>query len=297
MSTWRCFEIEATLATALHCGDRPLGFVSRTFGYVPQHIPLFALVPVMVAVFGLPDESKIYSALEGFCLNHVCFLPLFIHNPEGRALYPWQEGDRKEIESEYIGSGYGVAIDYGTRGAIENRFFEKEIIFPVRRGDGKPTIIKGYIFLKEGHLEVDSKTLTINFSDGSCCINGKKLSDIIKECQWGGDRNKGLGALKSISIRPSSSENSCGQFDDSGSRPLINWPKNEPAPFLLEYYEGISDKISGTLKPVSGRRYDPERGPGLLPAEPFVAWQPGWKSSESLKLSLTFNRTEIADTT
>lgn len=296
MVKWHSFKVDVTLGSDLHCGDRPLGFISRTLYLVPQHIPLYALVPALVARLKLPECPDSYLRLESFCLENIRFLPFFVEKEPGRCLYPWRPEDRKELEAQYIGSTYGTAIHYETRSARENHLFEKETMLARRKGDGKATRLTGFAFFKgeaEKDVTVQGQTKTIKLSGKDCTINSHPITEIIGAGQWGGDRNKGLGRIFGVELTPSPCIYGDIEVQTDSPQPVFTWPAGRQASFLLEKNKKMPGGISGNLEPVSGRRFDPDNGPGLKPAETFVAWQYGWQADNEVKIEIAHDRTRV----
>jgi|GEM_PF-1449656 len=300
MTTWNMARMTATLATDLHCGYLPLGFVSRTLPFVPSHIPLYALVPATISCLKLKNSDDTYRDLEHFLLENVRFSPFFVlGDQDDSVLFPWKSEYRDRLEQEYLGSRYGVALDYETRGALENRLFEIEVILAKKRSaPSSMTRLRGYIFWKaasNGQYSLDS--------DGR--LIGKPLADLIQESQWGGERNKGLGTISNVECIPKDNLKENKVFGvvvpslDKES-PALDWPGEKGVPFYLYYKTpGDTDKngleIQGKLMPLSGRRYDTKRGPGLKAAEPLTVWDMGWKTKKDISLGLGVRCCEILE--
>lgn len=68
---WKAYSLRLILTGDLHCGSLPLGFVSRTFPYIPCHIPVFAMVPAAVRALAMPDRHDSYAAVEALLSS--CF--------------------------------------------------------------------------------------------------------------------------------------------------------------------------------------------------------------------------------
>lgn len=285
MSEWAIRRVTATLGSDVHLGDRPLGFVSRTLPFIPGHIPWFALIPTMARLLGRPDAPRTYAGLEGFLASCLRCTPLFLLS-ENRLLRPWSPEDLECIEAGFLHSRYGVALDYPSRGAIQNRLFEKEVILGRGRGCQTPTQLRGYLVfrpMKEADLEMDK--------DGA--INGHGLEELFAASTWGGEGSKGLGRLTHVTLEPAASLFEHGTCQGGDECPVITWPADISAPVYLERHPAQDNQtprgqagITGNLKPLCGRRFDPRNGPGLLPDRPIIAWNPGWKSSRQVSLAI-----------
>jgi len=281
MNRWHVAEVVVPLKSDLHCGTSPLGFISRTLPFVPAHIPFYALVPVLVKKLNLPEHD--FAKVENFLARHIRFSPFFVLH-KNRILFPWEKG-LLDLENHYLTAYYGVALDYNTRGALENRLFEKEVIVAVPiHGNNKSrerTGLKGYVFWQEGRD--DDLKITVS-SDAS--IADLSLKELLMQSQWGGEVNKGLGRLLDVKMQKAE-KIFHGEFvEKDGENPLVKWPGNEKCPFYLLYDEDFI--MNGKLIPITGRRYDRKRGPGVKMDDVAIVWDCGWKSQteESVLLSL-----------
>lgn len=314
--TWKMKRVRVTLKTPLRCGRRPLGFVSRTLPFVPAHVPLAALTPVVVKQAGLPNRQESYDRVLVFLQNHVRFTPFFIRNPDDEnvaPLFPFRNSSNlRRIEDEYLISTQHTAMDYANRGAREGCLFEIESISPVSRFDRpdktqgrpvirrgrpirreehkkRPTQMEGYVFWKTG-MEQDLEL------DSGMKLNGMPLGGLIASCQWGGERNHGYGMLAEVSTEDADAVwNATPVNREDGSAPALSWPADVQAPFFLQYTPDMADQVSGSFKPISGRLFDPEKGPGQKAAEQLTVWDLGWTSSKALELLLNVRTAEVAD--
>lgn len=292
MSSWHTCLVEAALKTPLHIGDRPLGFVARTLPFVPAHIPLMALVPAVVAHIGWPDKRVSYMRVQSFLERHARFTAFFIRDEEtGSPLIPGAFHLGK-IETHFINSRQGIAVDYADRSARDSHLFEIEAITPCLR-TGFPTRLTGYFFWKSGReddLEIDNRGF----------INGCSPQDLLVMCQWGGERSKGYGKLGAVSVEDRTKsaviwENA--QVASDGDAPVVTWPADKAAPFYLNFDPAISAETQGHILPLSGRLFDPERGSGQSAPVVSIVWDIGWQSGSARQLQLGVKTaTHISDT-
>ncbi len=284
MAKWYSAELAVHLKTDLHCGTSPLGFISRTLPFVPSHIPFYALVLSIARKINLPEER--ITDLESFLSSHIRFTPFFIYY-NNHFLFPWEKESMIELEKRFLYSYYGVALDYNTRGAMENRLFEKEVILAVpinskeeaNLGNKKTTQLKGYIFWKEGK----DSDLKLNLTS-DCMLNNIPIEEFIMKSQWGGEINKGLGCLKDVQKIDTKNIFSGELLNNNTTSPVIRWPANEKSPFYLQYNEEIN--IEGHLIPLTGRRYDLERGPGVKMDDVIFVWDIGWEIKKDIKIEI-----------
>ena len=279
MAKWHSAQLIVHLKTDLHCGTSPLGFISRTLTYVPSHIPFYALVLSIAKKINLPAGR--ISSLENFLSSHIRFTPFFVFYND-QYLFPWERESLIELEKRFLYSFYGVALDYNTRGAMENRLFEKEVVLavPVNSKDGvKRTQLKGYIFWKEG--EESSLNLRV-MSD--CAINNVPIEEFIVKSQWGGEINKGLGCLKDVQRIETQKIFSGELLNNNSIHPTIRWPANKKSPFYLQYVEEI--EVEGRLMPLTGRRYDIKRGPGVKMEDVVFVWDIGWRMKKDVDIGI-----------
>lgn len=288
--TWQLERLQVTLQTPVHCGDRPMGFVAKTLPYIPGHIPLMAMVPIIVRDMNLKNTSASYKSVLDFLQKHVRFTPFFLVDKAGKELIPYHKSILNIIQNNWISSSYGVAISYPTRGAKEGHLFEIEAISPIGK-NGAETKLQGYVFWKDPQ-QLDAG------SDGGTKLklDSSLLKAWINKSQWGGERSKGYGKIKHVG----------GQEDQTlweqsveldGANPMVVWPENKHAPFNLLYLDGVNDKttqrddmasiVNGEIKPQVGREYDETMGFGQKSSIWKLIWEVGWLSSKTLKIALT----------
>lgn len=146
---WKVYSLSLTLTGDLHCGSLPLGFVSRTFPYIPCHIPVFAMVPATVRALAMPDRHNSYTAVEALLTSCFRCTPLYVCNEKGFPLFPWEEQSLRELEYTYLSSTYGVALDSTSRTAVDGCLYETEIILARGRNCTAPTVLTGAFFITE----------------------------------------------------------------------------------------------------------------------------------------------------
>lgn len=285
MDHWSVYTLEVTLQTDMHIGHSPLGFVSRTLSYVPAHIPWYALALTLVKELGLEKKAASFARTEAFLGGCLRFTPLYIVH-QGKLLWPWEE--MNEIERKYLYSKYGVALDYSCRSAEENRLFEKEVILAKGRQEMRNTQLRGYIFARPGQvqgLELDQKLQ----------IQEAQLTELILGSTWGGEISKGLGTLADVKLKPSSEVFGCTQLDTHRTEPVLNWPGGKSAPFFLEHSSEKLHIHNSPIRPVCGRRFHPDHGPGLRFEQPFLARLPGWQCPHDLPIGLGVKAARFMD--
>lgn len=280
MSDWQTERLRVSLKGPLHCGDRPLGFVARTLPFVPGHVPLMALTPVLVRQADLGETPAAYEAALSFLKTHLRFTPFFLLDAaEGKPLFPFESKGLRIIETTFLASSQHVAIDYASRGAQEGFLFEMESIQP-RIGPGRSTCLEGYLFWKTG-------------KDHALCldpegrINGLPLRDLIGQSLWGGERNRGYGVLAGVEFEMT------GDIwgvelppAENGPHPVLTWPARKAAPLRLQFAASLADSVSGSLTPISGRLYDSKKGPGQAAPEPLIVWEAGWQTETAIRLEI-----------
>lgn len=278
-SSWRARPVTVELATPVHCGDLPLGFISRTQPYVPGHVAWFAMVPAAVRLLSLPPhEDSSYKRIEDFFMACLRISPFFVADEE-QPLFPWDPEAREKLESTFLASQHGVALDYGNRSALENRLFEVEYILPKvqnEHGQTRYTSLGGYVVYtpcSQGELSLDE----------SGRLNGVALETLLGASQWGGERNKGFGCLKKVNLEEHCQTCWKGALQN-GDTPALSWPAATPCPFPLQWREELVDCVVGTPAPSTGRRHDHDKGPGQKMDTTAVVWQPGWIAREGLQL-------------
>lgn len=274
MSGWRVRQVTVTLASDLHCGARPLGFVARTLPFVPAHIPWYAMTAALVAASGWPDRFDSYARMEALLAHSLRFTPFFPLDDEDRPLFPWGDGHRL-IESNLLGAQYGVALSYDSRGARKNHLFETEVLL-ARSRSGRPTRLRGYCFWRPGRHD----GLLI---DADASFAGHGLAALLLRGQWGGQRNKGLGALRGVTLDDAGGDTAFfHSLDLAGENPVLYWPATAAnrAPYYLEYEPRLADRVRGRLMPLTGRRFVRDLGPGRAMEAVVCVWEPGWFAAD-----------------
>lgn len=282
MSTWSMHEITVTLAADLHCGDLPLGFVSRTLPFVPPHIPWYALVNATARSLDSNVDNKVFGRVEELFLQGIRFSPFFIQEQDD-TLFPFLPHCLDRIENNYLDSSYGVALNYNNREAMENHLFERECILYRSRKTGYSTTLKGYVFWKEaerGALYIDHEAKI-----GTC-----DFSELFIRSQWGGERNKGWGTLRDVELK---SRNYCfgAGVDLKNTNPILMYKRNTKVPFYLACQNEKYNHIHGSLRPLTGRRFLENKGSGLRMDDTRIVWDIGWESFEDVCIELIDHRT------
>lgn len=281
MTIWKMHEVEVTLASDMHCGDLPLGFVSRTLPFIPAHIPWYALVNPTTRSLGPKADEKTYAKVEELFSQGIRFSPFFICDQD-EPLFPFLPHHLDKIEKDYLDSSYGVALDYENRGAMENHLFERECVLAKSRKTGCPTILKGYLFWRQSQC-------------GALCIDheGKigafNLGELLAKTQWGGERNKGWGSLKKVSTK---SNELCfaAEVDLGKENPILFFPKNMKIPFFLAWQNQQNHSVHGELRPLTGRRHLEKKGSGLRMDDARIVWNIGWKTNHDVSIELINHR-------
>lgn len=285
MVSWKRYLITVTLGSDLHCGDRPLGFVARSHPYVPAHIPWYATVAALVRLNELPDEPKSYQNIEEKLESCLRFSPFYIMDGED-LLYPWRSVERKRIQAGWLGSQYGVSLFYDSRGSRENQLFEMESILAISRS-GKPTRLGGVCYVAMD-TEMTSEPMT---------IGGHGLHTVIFHCLWGGQQNKGCGTLRNVEIRPGDNlPPEFGRLDSADAPcPVIETLSGRESVYPLRYEKSAAERAQGVMRPLTGRRFAPGRGPGLHAEPGTVVWEHGWRPRGDASLTLRFSNRRYAE--
>lgn len=287
--SWHCFRLRLRLKTDMHCGSLALGFVSRAFPYVPQHVPLYASVPAAVAALGLPDIRPSYQAVEDLLFPRMRTSPFFVLDESGdgaRPLFPWDAHDRAVLEADFMGSRYGVALDAGSRSAEENRLFETEVLLARRRGSGQPVRVEGFVWLCAG----TSGDLVLDPAKGIMLTDGsRQLSwpELLGGLMLGGDRTRNLGQIwPDVELEEVSSLWDGMTMHLDREWPCLEIPAGGACPVALE-----ADGQPGSGAPfvvMTGRRI--RRGGGYDMDKGVVAHDLGWRPDNVLMVELAGER-------
>lgn len=281
---WKAQQLTLTLASDMHCGDMPLGFVAGAFPFVPCHIPFFSLVPAVVAGLGMPDRRASYKAVEDMLAGCVRFTPLYVSH-EGRPLFPWEDDSLRLLETLYISGKTGVKLDTLDRSAIDAHLFETEVMLAAPRRSGRragfaPTRLLGAVFWKAGREDA----LALD-ADAVFRWNGREfpLDDALAAMRLGGDRTRSLGGLARAERAALPAGGVWGAYpvELGGEWPALIVPDGKKGPLPL-LRAGDASGIHGDWCVLTGRRYKApdSKGPdgfGLAMDEGRIAWKAGWK--------------------
>lgn len=284
--SWRCFRVRFRLRSDMHCGSLALGFVARAFPFVPQHVPLYAVVPAAVAALELPDSRASYRSVEKLVLGAVRFTPFFVLYGVGetkRPLFPWVEEDRAVLESDFMGARYGVGLDDAARSAEEGRLFETEVLLAHSRGSMNATEMEGYVWLRSASVEglsLDAEGM----ARGNLRVSWPV---ILGSLSLGGDRTRSLGRLwPDVEMKESALlwNGMSMRLDDSWPRLLVK--RGSACPVVLEA-EGLEGSGSPCMV-VTGRRMRENGGYGM--DKGTVARDMGWIPREDMLVELCAER-------
>lgn len=289
---WNALALTLELRSDLHCGDLPLGFVARTFPYVPCHLPVFAMVAAAVPLLGLPDRHASYKEVETLFLSCVRSTPLYIRH-EGRMLFPWHSQSLQDLEHTYVVSRYGVGLDNKSRSAEQGCLYETETILAMGRNCATRTRMEGCLFVREASQGELAMT-----GDGTLSANGRSasLADLCNAMHLGGNRSRSLGQPARATLAPLPEGKAWGIYfvDVQGQWPglQVNTGGDAPAdatpgtggPMPLLYAEG-GDIISRGVMVLTGRRHT-ESGAGLGMDAATIAHAPGWQCGKPVMMEL-----------
>ena len=281
MTGWRCKRFIVTLATDLHCGARPLGFVARTLPFVPAHLPWYAVAAQLPRLLGWEGQFDSYQKVISRLEPVLRFSPFFPLAANDKPLLPWGE-DMDSIEADLLGSRSRAALNYGTRGALENRLFEIETLL-ARSRSGKPTRLLGCCFWRpmEDELTMTEAGELIGAMGGD--RRKHPLVDLLRNSQWGGQRNQGMGAIAEVEEAKTddaadAESNPFFQRLEEGAAefPRLALAKEQRGLFYLRYQDGSEKHIMGRLMPLAGRRHSRQES-GLAAESAVVVWDIGWR--------------------
>ena len=286
--SWRCFRVRFRLRSDMHCGSLALGFVARAFPFVPQHVPLYAVVPAAVAALKLPDSRASYRSVEKLVLGAVRFTPFFVLYGAGetkRPLFPWVEEDRAVLESDFMGARYGVGLDDAARSAEEGRLFETEVLLAHSRGSMNATEMEGYVWLRSASVE-------------GLCLDAEGMARGNLRVSWpallgalslGGDRTRSLGRLvarcgdEGVRLPVERHDHAAGRL-----LALSSGESGNACPVVLEA-EGLEGSGSPTHgRAGTGRRIRENGGYGM--DKGTVARDMGWIPREDMLVELCAER-------
>lgn len=278
---WKAYSLRLILTGDLHCGSLPLGFVSRTFPYIPCHIPVFAMVPAAVRALAMPDRHDSYAAVEALLSSCFRCTPLYVCNEKGIPLFPWEEKSLRELEYTHLSSTYGVALDSARRSAMDGCLYETEIILARGRNCTAPTVLTGAFFLTKGKTHE-----LVMETDGTISWRREKvaLKTVLSLMQIGGDRTRSLGRPAVPVFKPLEAKLwDKYSTDVLGTFPSLIISKGEHGPLPLECG---NYKATGNRIVLTGRRH---RGTGFGEDmdHAVIAFDAGWTSDSEIRASLT----------
>lgn len=307
--TWQPLKVRLYPETDIHCGALVLGFVSETFSYIPQHIPIYAIVPAIVAAFKLPDQRCEYKKVEELIFDNMRATPFFVYdqtsNSPDKILRPWLEAEKETLETRYLDSRYGVMLDLQTRAAEDSRLFETEVILarpkPVQnyKQIAKPTILEGFVWFRAAEtqdfiLDPDPVKGGITKKD-----NKQKIAwqELFSKLRLGGDRTRNLGKLAKAEIATAPLWSFLKQKQNSS-----NWPQLEimanatnnkcQCPFTLASAKKLNAEQAKDAKLIvaTGRRIRKEDGSGYNMAKAKFVYELGFSKLDKFTVELTDKR-------
>ncbi len=281
--TWQSQHVHLTLRSDLHCGHLPLGFVARTYPFVPCHLPFFAMIPAAVALLGMPDVRASYKKVLQLFESCLRSTPFYIC--EDVPLFPWDKECQQRVERHYLSSQHGVTLDWKSRSAEEGKLFETEIILQYAKKRQNPTLLEGYIFFRPHNLE-DVEFLpdaTMRYGKNTC-----SLEDILAHVRLGGNTTRSLA--KPCHVKLLGQKESCWDvypviLNKDYPQLMIEAEKAGPVP--MQWFDTTA--IRGKASVLTGRIYG-KNGSGLEMDTTHMAWREGWKNLEPCTMSLTYPR-------
>ena len=286
--SWNAYYVNIILQSDIHCGDQALGFIAKTFPFVPCHLPFFALTPAAVQCLQIPDQHSNYKKIEKFFLECIRTTPFYIYDTkEGHILFPWNKEDREILEYYYLSSNYGVSIDYTKRSAKKEHLYEIEFIMANRRyefchakNSVYPTELHGAIFFKQH----ENNEFSLDNS-GILHWNSHKtsLKELLETMHLGGKQYRSLGRSGLIKIDKSKDKLLWDLYHISlnNSWPELTVAQNQKGPMPLANSKDSSKIIdNGNEKVLTGRRYT-SKGPGLGMDNPGFVFSEGWEHRDA----------------
>lgn len=281
--SWKLHTLRLRLKTDMHCGSLMLGFVARAFPYVPQHVPLYAAVPAAVEALDLLPVPATYREMESLILPAMRATPLYVRDGD-KPLFPWEAEARERLETEYMSSRYGVALDDASRSAEEGRLFETEVLLARRRGSMQPTELEGGIWLREHEtdtLRLDPRT-GLARKDGGGAVGWPEL---LGRLALGGDRTRNLGRVwPDVDWRACDSLWHCDGMRLDAAWPQLRLAAGQPCPVALA---ADATPGSGHFAIMTGRRFNAE---SYVMDAGTVAWQVGWRPDQEVRIELAGER-------
>lgn len=221
MADFAAFSLRAL--SPLHLGRRRAGIVAETWRHAPGHLFVYALAAAVGAARGGSPEH-FASALDEI-VTRFRFGPAFIFDGERRL-------DEAEIERRCVTASDHVALDVGSRSAVESALFEVEALTlpPDLR-------LKGGVWFERGDK-----------------LDGVPLAEWLGRIRLGGELKVGFGRITCDTWKPAAKAYpGIGSADAKGVHLLTG-----------EVLPGAAlDGVSGApLVPLLGRRHDPVLGFG-----------------------------------
>lgn len=286
--SWKLHTLRLRLRTDMHCGSLMLGFVARAFPYAPQHVPLYAAVPAAVKALGLSPVSAVFREMETLLLHAMRTTPLYVRHDD-RPLFPWEPEDRELLETCFMSSRYGVALDDASRSAKESHLFETEVLLACgrgqrQRGRQQPTELEGGVWLREYETDI----LRLDPQAGLARKdNGTTVSwpVLLGGLTLGGDRTRNLGRLWPDAVwEPCDSLWHFGEMDLDAAWPRLRLAAGRPCPVSLA---ADATPGRGHFTVMTGRRFEKDC---YRMDKGVVAWEPGWQPTHDVLIELAGER-------
>lgn len=306
---WECYKLRFKIVSPIHVGyGSKLGVINKTRYYIPGKTMWGAVTASFTReLMELTEnyDSELYNVVGQFIQKNMIFT--YFYPLTGKnILYPhWtDEGfgfgkknkdgtfliSKEEFEREFISSYISTAINKTSKTARDESLHEFEIITPK---SPKALEFRGYLFIDKEEVNKDNKMDLfikelkkdeITLKKGDKSLN---LFESIKKLQVGGERNYGLGWLE-LQDHSICKSNKVNLYDSGVYVDLNDLSINLDGSVTLAHVKLNSElkEVKGDLEPLTGRRWDKEKGPGKnCDDDVEICLTPGTRFKSKVKIS------------
>jgi hypothetical protein len=265
----------------------------RTRPYVPGKLLWAALTAKLTPILGIDNYTGVGNFLKetmrfGYlypCIDEQPLLPKYTE--EGLMF-----GDLSQniFEKKFISSITSAAIDPDSLSAEEGMLHMVEFISPYNIDNGKPTLLKGLLWIKESSTDsfsivmknnqafIKYKTMEVSFRD-----------KIANRFQIGGEKKYGFGLLE-LKEGPEKLNNKKldgfpGEWCENDTDVYLKLNSNSPIWSHVSYSDNLS--IKGNIEPLVGRDWQASKGAGRELTHYGLYWSPGSIFTETKTFKIT----------
>ncbi len=277
--SWHLYEVTFKIKSPLHIGHLKILHYQKTRYYVPGRQIWAALTVKCAQHFAIMDYKKI-----GEFLKNSLRISYFYLSDDNQVYCPKFTGEgvkygdlsTYEFEKRFISSFASTAIDPNLLSAEEEMLHEIDYISPYGIVNGEQNFLKGLIWCKENQ----EKGFEISANDNEFVINHsgieRRLSELAKEIQVGGERRIGFGLISILDCKKIDNEElSIFRSRWQENTGNIEITLNKDCHIFCHALNNHALQIKGDVELLIFRDWHEEKGSGKNPVLKGHCWIPG----------------------